>query len=562
MRVLAGRYRLVDQIGRGGTATVWRAVDELLGRTVAVKLLDSDAADDRWWRAAVREEARAAARLNHPNVAMVYDYGEARVAGLRRLPFLVLEYVEGETLADALRRDGALDWSQAVRICAEIAAGVAAVHAAGLVHRDLKPGNVLLPPAGPKLVDLGIALAVGADTVNGRGEIRGTPRYMAPEQLLGEVAVPASDVYALGLLLTECLTGHPPVRPDQPERPDHLAALPVDGVPEAVDELRRACLAPEVEDRPTAEEVAHRLGGTVATPPARMRPAVAGPPAFPPTVVTGSARSRRRRALLVGGLPVVLAGAVLAAQLPGLSSTGDAAEGAAEPPSGAPFGCAVAWSADRATDGTFGADVSVEVTGPRPAGEPVLSFRLPPGQQLTAPLDRWQSGRQVRLPVAVDPAGTTRLPLRGTWTDRAGTVADSFAIGGVPCRRSTVVTIGDSRSATGPDRPWAPPPTELVRDEGPPASGAPGRASDPPTADPRPSGSASGADPSPSATPSPSTSPSKSAEPSESATPPRPTADPTETTDPDPPTTPPTAPDGEAAESTAATPDGGAGTRA
>ncbi|WBB76653.1 serine/threonine-protein kinase [Micromonospora sp. WMMD1128] len=547
MRVLAGRYRLVEQIGRGGTAIVWRAVDELLGRTVAVKLLDSDAADDRWWRAAVRAEARAAARLNHANVAAVYDYGEARTAGLRRLPFLVLEYVEGETLADALRRDGALDWPRAVRVCAEVAAGVAAVHAAGLVHRDLKPGNVLLSPAGPKLVDLGIALAVGADTVNGRGEIRGTPAYMAPEQLLGEVAVPASDVYALGLLLTECLTGRRPVRPDEPERDDHLADLPVDGVPDAVDGLRRACLAPQAGDRPTADEVARRLGATVAAPQARMRPAVAGHPAAPPTVATGTARSRRRRALLVGSLPVALAGAVLAAQLPGLSSTGDAAEGAAELPSAAPFGCAVAWSSDRATDGTFGADVTVEVSGPRPAGEPVLSFRLPPGQRLTAPLDRWQSGRQVRLPVTVDRAGTTRLPLRGTWTDRTGTAADSFAVGGVPCRRSAIVTIGDTRSATGPSRPEAPPTTEPVRADAPPSDAMPDSE---PTADPQPSGPASD-EPSHSATPSPSTSPSRSATPSESATPPPPTADPTGTTEP--PTTPPTGPDGEAAEPTGTT---------
>lgn len=288
MQLLGGRYRLVEPVGEGGMAVVWRAEDELLHRTVAVKLLASRLARDPHSRQRIRAEAYAAAQLSHPHIANVYDYGEARSRGYRRIPYLVLEYVPGETLAARLRSGGALDWPEAVRVAADVADALGAAHAAELVHRDVKPGNVLLSPAGVKLVDLGIAVAVGERPLGERGEVLGTPRYMAPEQVGGGPATPASDVYALGLLLHECLTGEPLRKGSTVAEllaPDQFTSIPpepdVPGLPESVERLRRWCLAPEPADRPTSAEAAAVLAEAAPARPLR-RPT----PALRPATLT------------------------------------------------------------------------------------------------------------------------------------------------------------------------------------------------------------------------------------------------------------------------------------
>ncbi len=184
----AGRYRLEGRIGAGGMGEVWKGTDVLLGRPVAVKLLRSGYAQDPGSLARFRSEARHAALLSHPGIAQVYDYGQAEP------PYLVMELVDGPSLAEVLG-GGPLDPSRAMDVVAQAAAGLEAAHRAGLVHRDIKPGNLLLGPGGQvKITDFGISRAAGSATVTGTGDLLGTPAYLAPERLAGQVATPASDL--------------------------------------------------------------------------------------------------------------------------------------------------------------------------------------------------------------------------------------------------------------------------------------------------------------------------------------------------------------------------------
>jgi serine/threonine protein kinase, bacterial len=162
MGVVGGRYRLIDLIGMGGMAAVWRAHDEVLDRFVAVKLLTGDQCADPGEFERARREARFGARLAHPNVAAVYDFGTSRRGG-RGMAFVVMELVDGMRLSDSIDR-GPLNWRFAVRICAELSAGLAAAHDQGIVHRDIKPDNVVLTESGAKLLDFGIAARVGEPT--------------------------------------------------------------------------------------------------------------------------------------------------------------------------------------------------------------------------------------------------------------------------------------------------------------------------------------------------------------------------------------------------------------
>ncbi len=198
--VVAGRYRLVTLLGRGGTAEVWRAEDDSLGRSVALKLVTVPT-DDSAARAG--DEARLLARLNHPGLVPVYDAGTDE----RDRPWVVMELVEGETLADAVKR-GAIPSTRTAEIGRSLAEALAYVHSQGLVHRDVKPANVLMGKADRvRLTDFGIARLVDAARVTSTGMMVGTASYLAPEQVAGEPVGPAADVYALGLMLLECLTG-------------------------------------------------------------------------------------------------------------------------------------------------------------------------------------------------------------------------------------------------------------------------------------------------------------------------------------------------------------------
>ena len=225
--------------------SVWVAVDERLGRRVAVKVLHEHLAEDPSFVERFRREARHAAAIEHPNVVRVLDSG---VDADR--PFIVMELVEGESLRDALGRTGTLDAPATIAIGRAVLDGLEATHRAGIVHRDVKPGNVLLGRDGSvKLADLGIAKTPGEHTLTRTGEVLGTPQYLAPEVLAGAPATVRSDVYAVGCLLYECLTGSPP-------DPGHRDRVPPPPIPRDVPSALARAIAEALERDP-----ARRPGG-------------------------------------------------------------------------------------------------------------------------------------------------------------------------------------------------------------------------------------------------------------------------------------------------------------
>ena len=203
--VLGGRYALREVLGTGGMATVWRARDEVLGREVAVKVLSPPYASDPGFLARFEREARHAAAVSHPRLVTVFDCG---VDG--GTPYLVMELADGRTLRQVLDEAGPLPAGLAAAIAAAVCEGLEGAHAAGLVHRDIKPANIILAGAEVKILDFGIARAEGTATGTATGMVLGTAAYMSPEQASGRPAGRASDLYALGCVLFEMLTGAPP----------------------------------------------------------------------------------------------------------------------------------------------------------------------------------------------------------------------------------------------------------------------------------------------------------------------------------------------------------------
>jgi serine/threonine protein kinase len=250
---LQSRYRLDHRIAVGGMGAVYEALDERLGRTVAVKVLKTELALDPRFVERFRREARAIAALAHPNIANVYDYGEDGDAY-----FIVMEYAAGEDLARLLRAVGSIAPDRATLIASQMCAALAHAHAAGIVHRDVKPGNVILGPGDRvKVTDFGIARAVGDSTLTATGSILGTAQYVSPEQAAGGPVGPACDIYATGIVLYEMLTGSVPFTgnsavavamrhiSDPVPPPSRLAA----GVGPALDAVVARATAKEPRDR-------------------------------------------------------------------------------------------------------------------------------------------------------------------------------------------------------------------------------------------------------------------------------------------------------------------------
>lgn len=287
--LLGDRYRLTELIARGGMGEVWRAADELLNRWVAVKVLRPELAGDSGFLGRFRAEARTTALLSHPGIAALYDHGEQDGQA-----YLIMELVPGEPLSTLIEHAGTdgLDVDLALRYVGQAAMALQSAHDARVVHRDIKPANLLITPGGQvKITDFGIAKAVGDGTMTGTGIVMGTAHYLSPEQASGKDATPASDIYALGIVLHECLSGSRPFTGENPVKVamaqvnDQPPALP-DTVPSQVRALAARMLAKDPAQRPVSAGVlAREVAGLRAG--LRMDVEVAGD--FPPP--TG----RRRR---------------------------------------------------------------------------------------------------------------------------------------------------------------------------------------------------------------------------------------------------------------------------
>jgi serine/threonine-protein kinase len=300
-RVIAGRYQLIALVGEGGMATLWRAMDEQLEREVAVKILRPQFGADPGFAARFRNEARIAGSLSHPSIVQVYDFGTDPEGGDQ---YIVMQLVEGQDLAAVLRERGPLPVNEAVGIGAAVADALDAAHRHGLVHRDIKPGNILITPAGRTLVtDFGISRAITDASMTVTGTTIGSVHYFSPEQAAGEEVGPPSDMYALGIVLYEMLSGRRPFQADsaagvalkrlnEPPPPLSTGIRPIPPRLESVvmralarDPARRyasaADLARALREWPSEEETAAVVAPLPAVPPPVIPPPVIPPPLEP-----------------------------------------------------------------------------------------------------------------------------------------------------------------------------------------------------------------------------------------------------------------------------------------
>ena len=482
---LGGRYRLLDPIGRGGMSVVWRARDVVLDRDVAVKVLSVDLAADAASRDRIRAEALAVARLQHPNITSIHDYGESPGDGA---PYVVMELLEGHLLSNRLRASR-MSWRQATQIGAQVAAALAAAHDRGVVHRDVKPSNVMLTGSGAKVLDFGVAGLAGSPDDDDSGMVFGTPAYLAPERLVGDKVLPATDVYALGLLVYRCLTDRLPWDAETPtqmianhvyEPPSPLPAI--EGLPDEVARLIGRCLAKEPADRPTARKAARVLAAAtgihVVLPgqdgaatqevnsPARVRTpppwddaasAIAGRPAH-----RAPMRGRRFVPIAAAALAVLIASA-----LGFWTFYRDTADGSVPPPNT----CRVNFylQPQRNGDGRFDARLTVVNTGKVSHKPWTLDFvfgtqRIVQADGLRLVQHDGKGGNNIELGGFELPAGQAiTVGVIGQTGSAPGPPTD-FALNGVRC--DPVRLLGDPLPPTSG---VTPPPTDLDAPHNPPA---------------------------------------------------------------------------------------------
>ncbi|SIN22248.1 serine/threonine-protein kinase [Micromonospora cremea] len=531
-QLLDERYRLIEQLGAGGMSVVWRGYDEVLGRQVAVKVLASRLATDRAFRHRIRIEAQAAARLCHPNITNVYDYGESVRAGLT-VPYVVMELVDGGSLSSRLGREGRLPWREAVTIGAEVSSALATAHARGVVHRDVTPGNVMLTSTGVKVVDFGISALVGESEKGPDGTLLGTPAYLAPERLDNGQVSPATDVYAVGLLLYRMLTGRLPwqastttqmLRAHMYSDPDPMPE--VSGLPDEVTDLVRRCLAKQPGDRPVTAELARTLAdaaGMLAAVPVSPAAGPLDPAALASagtTILPWSAetdalplsrtRNRGRRATRRRRVEAGVAAASLLAvtgALWGFTSRSPASGGDQPPtearmglPKAAPCEVAYALRADSGKD--FAAELTLTNTGGSALRDWTMSFTFPGQQTVTKaePTPVHQQGRTVLIRPAAQrttlaPGAAETFTLAGKYSG-ANPLPVEFRLGDASCGVRVSGVAGSMPSTAPPSTAAttkAPPKAATVRSgAGGTGSGGTGSGSTPTKAKPEKPGKGKG----------------------------------------------------------------------
>jgi serine/threonine-protein kinase len=305
-QLLAGRYRLDHPLAAGGMADVWRATDQVLHRPVAVKVIRPGLLAQPGFAERFAAEARILAGLHHPGIVGVHDYGEEAGSA-----FLVMDFIDGEALSDRLAREGPIGAAPTMQIIAQAAEALQAAHEAGVVHRDIKPANVLIRPDGTVvIVDFGVAKAPVSAGLTQTNTVMGTARYMSPEQVTGRAVTATSDLYALGAVAYECLTGTPPFDADSPVA---LALKHVSEEPPPLPPTVPPAVA-AVVDRAMAKEPADRFPDAAALA-AAARAAAARPDATAvlPVTTVPSGRRRGGYALIGGAVVAVMIGILLIA---------------------------------------------------------------------------------------------------------------------------------------------------------------------------------------------------------------------------------------------------------
>ncbi|MCU7726896.1 serine/threonine protein kinase [Actinoplanes sp. KI2] len=293
--VLSDRYRLTERIAAGGMGEVWRGDDLLLRRPVAIKVLLPTLTADAEFIARFRREARVLAAVRHPGIVQVYDYGENATAGGRRLDYLVMEFIDGTPLSKRIDAAGRLSAAETMTMVAQVADALQVAHDAGIVHRDVKPSNLLVRPGGALvLVDFGVARSTAMEGLTGTNVVLGSAHYMAPEQAEGKPVTAATDVYALGAVAYCCLTGRPPFVGENPLQVltqlvmSEPPALPADVPPQAAAVVMRALAKDPARRFPSASALAGAARGGSQVPSSGPQ----GAPGSPARPGTGFAAAR------------------------------------------------------------------------------------------------------------------------------------------------------------------------------------------------------------------------------------------------------------------------------
>ncbi|MCM0673271.1 protein kinase [Micromonospora phytophila] len=437
-QLVGDRYRLVERIASGGMGEVWRAVDETLDRCVAVKMLHPGLVTDAGFGERFRREARAMAALRHPGVAQVYDYGEMSRPGAPVLAYIVMECVQGQPLAERIAEAGRLDTAETMSVAAQTARALQAAHDAGLVHRDVKPSNLIIEPDGHVvLVDFGVAVTQEAASLTGANQVVGTARYMAPEQVSKNETTPAIDIYALGAVVYHCLAGKPPYQGDNAvavalrHLEEEPPPLPED-VPAEVRQLVATAMAKEPTHRfPTAAAMATGAQALADSADRQVRAATGAASTEPQTVhlaalqpALGGASSRAvsrgntTLAVLLGSLAAVAAVLVLAdptGMMPGPTgrpSVPPAVPTSVPPPQGGPS--PGAGGGEPATRSSAGMPVrapgSPGQTATRPAGDRTAGGSTPSGGSSVGAPRPTTSDSATQGPTAAPTGGTTAAP--------------------------------------------------------------------------------------------------------------------------------------------------------